>query len=55
MFTPKTTSGRSIMKGNASESKPMFYCQRLGVTRLKLIVCIISERFFKNPYLPQAQ
>jgi hypothetical protein len=34
MFTPKTTSERSIISGSASESKPMSYSQRLDVTRL---------------------
>ena len=43
MFKPKTSSGRSIMRANASESKPMLYSQRLGDTWLQLIVRIILE------------
>jgi hypothetical protein len=34
MFKLKMTSGRSIMRAKASESKPMLYSQRLGVTWL---------------------
>jgi hypothetical protein len=55
MFKPKTTSGRSIMRANASESKPMLYYQKLGDTWLQLIVRIILERLMKNPSPPQAQ
>jgi hypothetical protein len=52
---PKTTSGRSIMRANASEYKPMLYSKRLGVTWLQLIVRITLERLMKNPSPPQAQ
>lgn len=55
MLEPKTTSGRSIMRGNASESKQMVYSQRLDVTRLLLIVHTILESLKKCISLYQAR